>query len=255
MRFGELFAGFGGIGLGLERAGMECRWQVENDPFCQKVLEKHWPNVKRISDVREAGKHNLESVELICGGFPCQPFSGCGKGLGAIDDRYLWPEMLRVVLEFMPEWFVGENVSGIISLRGGIELERVCGDLETAGYQVFPPLDLPACAFGLPTLERHIWIIATTSGKRLQGREAFTHTDNGNERELPRANQGVDKRWHLPESRVYRSRKGIPYLVERNRGLGNAVPPPMAEWIGRRNSRSRSMGQTWKLNFRRKSWN
>lgn len=232
MRFGELFAGVGGIGLGLERAGMECCWQVENDPFCQKVLEKHWPNVARILDVREAGKRTLEPVDLICGGFPCQPFSVCGKQLGENDNRYLWPEMLRVISEFMPLWVVGENVSGIAS-NGGVELERVCGSLEAQGYEVFPPLDLPACAFGLPTVERHTWIIAKAAGKRLQGRKEIQNAHNGNERELPRANKGIGHRWHLSESRVYRSRKGIPYLVDRNRALGNAVPPPMAEWIGK----------------------
>jgi DNA (cytosine-5)-methyltransferase 1 len=244
MKFGELFAGFGGIGLGLEQAGMVCRWQVESDPFCQKVLTKHWPNVPKFNDVREVGKHNLESVDLICGGFPCQPYSVCGKGLGASDDRFLWPEMLRVVSELNPEWVVGENVSGIAA-NGGVELERVCGSLEAQGYEVFPPIDLPACAFGLQTVERHTWIIATTTSKRLQGRKEIPNTNNGNERELPRANQGVDYRWHLPESRVYRSRKGVPYLVERNRGLGNAVPPPMAEWIGRR-IQERELIELWK---------
>src|ERR1044071_2209829 len=119
MKFGELFAGFGGIGLGLEQAGMVCRWQVESDPFCQKVLTKHWPNVPKFNDVREVGKHNLESVDLICGGFPCQPYSVCGKGLGASDDRFLWPEMLRVVSELNPEWVVGDNVSGIAA-NGGV---------------------------------------------------------------------------------------------------------------------------------------
>lgn len=232
MTFGELFAGVSGIGLGFERAGMTCAWQVESEPFCVKVLEKHYPTVKRISDVRQAGKHNLESVDLICGGFPCQPFSIAGKQLGSEDDRYLWPEMLRVISEIKPRWVVGENVSGLAA-NDGAELERVCGDLEAAGYEVFPPIDVPACAFGLPTLERHLWIIATTAGERLEGREKIQDTHKRNEGQLPRADKGVDQRWHLPESRVYRSRKGIPYLVDRNRALGNAVPPPMAEWIGR----------------------
>lgn len=219
--------------LGLERAGMECAWQVEIDPFCRKVLTKHWPNVPKFNDVREVGKHNLEPVDLIAGGFPCQPFSICGKQLGSGDARYLWPEMLRIISEIKPQWVVAENVSGLAS-NGGVELERVCSSLELAGYQVFPPLNLPACAFGLPTLERHLWIIATTASERLQGREEIQDANNRDEGQLPRANQGVDKRWHLSESRVYRSRKGIPYLLERNHGLGNAVPPPMAKWIGQR---------------------
>ena len=219
--------------LGLERAGMECAWQVEIDEFCRKVLIKHWPNVPRFSDVRECGKHNLESVDVIAGGFPCQPFSVAGQRRGAEDDRYLWPQMLRVIRELKPSWVIAENVSGI-ALNGGTELERVCGSLEIEGLQVLPPINVPACAFGLSTVERHVWIIATTAGKRREGCKASTNTNHRDEGQLSRANQGIDERWHLPESRVYRSRKGIPCLVDRNRALGNAVPPPMAEWIGRR---------------------
>lgn len=155
MNFGSLFAGIGGLDLGLEQAGMTCKWQVEIDEHATRVLEKHWPNVPKYRDVREVGSHNLESVDLICGGFPCQPFSIAGKRLGQDDDRYLWPEMLRVVAEIKPHWVVAENVSGI-ALKSGDELERVCCGLESAGYEVFPPLDLPSCAFGLPTLERRL---------------------------------------------------------------------------------------------------
>jgi len=87
MTFGSLFAGIGGFDLGLERAGMECKWQVEKDAFCQKVLAKHWPNVKRYEDIFNVKKP--ESVDLICGGFPCQPFSVAGKKQSDKDDRYL----------------------------------------------------------------------------------------------------------------------------------------------------------------------
>lgn len=234
MKFGELFAGFGGIGLGLERAGMECTWQVENDPYCQKVLERHWPQVKRITDVRDAGKHNLEPVDLICGGFPCQPFSVAGKRLRADDDRYLWPQMLRVISEIRPTWVVAENVSGI-TLNGGVELERVYSGLEATGYEVLPLLDLPSCAFGLPTLERHVWIIATTVGTGWQGdgTNAIPNLDRVS-REFRGGDTGNGNRWALPEARVCRVGEGVPYRMERNRGLGNAVPPAMAEWIGER---------------------
>lgn len=100
--FGSLFSGIGGFDLGLERAGMVCKWQVENNEFCQKVLTKHWPNVSRFGDIKNVTKEQLEPVDLICGGFPCQPFSQAGKQRGKADDRYLWPEMLRVIRELKP---------------------------------------------------------------------------------------------------------------------------------------------------------
>src|SRR5512139_2392629 len=96
---GSLFSGIGGLELGLERAGMAVRWQVEIDPYCRKVLAKHWPDVARYEDVRDVGRHNLEPVDLICGGFPCQPVSLAGKRMGDGDDRWLWPEFIRVVRE------------------------------------------------------------------------------------------------------------------------------------------------------------
>src|SRR3990172_13197899 len=99
---GSLFAGIGGFDLGLERAGFQIKWQVEKDEWCKKILEKHWPGVRRYKDIHEVGAHNLEAVDLICGGFPCQPFSIAGKRKGEEDDRHLWPEMLRVISELKP---------------------------------------------------------------------------------------------------------------------------------------------------------
>ena len=87
---GSLFSGIGGFDLGLERAGFEIKWQVEIDKYCRKVLTKHWPTVSKYKDIRDCGAHNLEPVDLICGGFPCQPFSNAGKRKGKEDDRYLW---------------------------------------------------------------------------------------------------------------------------------------------------------------------
>lgn len=155
MTFGSLFAGIGGFDLGLERAGMECKWQVEIDDFCSRVLEKHWPHVKRYRDVREVGAHNLEPVDLICGGFPCQPFSVAGKQRGKEDDRHLWPEMFRIVSELRPTWVVGENVPGLVRLG----LDQVLSDLEGIGYSC-QTFDIPACAVDAPHVRHRIWIVA-----------------------------------------------------------------------------------------------
>lgn len=155
MNFGSLFAGIGGLDLGLERAGMTCRWQVEINPFCQRVLAKHWPNVQRYEDVRDCGRHNLAPVDLICGGFPCQPHSVAGQRRGAEDDRNLWPEFLRVVKELRPSWVLAENVPGIVSLY----LDTVLADLEREGYTCWA-LDLPACAFGAYHKRARIFVVA-----------------------------------------------------------------------------------------------
>ena len=146
---------------------MICKWQVENNPFCLKVLAKHWPDVKRYEDVREVGKHNLESVNLICGGFPCQPFSVAGKRRGKEDDRWLWPEMLRVITELRPTWVIGENVPGIINM----ELDKVLSDLEDQGYETAPPLIIPACAVDADHRRDRVWIIAHNNSVRCNLRE------------------------------------------------------------------------------------
>ena len=166
MRFGSLFSGIGGFDLGLERAGMECAWQVEIDEYCLKVLEKHWPSVSRYTDIRECGRDNLEPVDLICGGFPCQPYSVAGKRRGAEDDRNLWPEFLRIVRELRPAWVVGENVPGIVPMY----LDEVLSDLEGEAYTCWT-FNIPACAFDAPHRRERIWIVAYA--ERLE-REAGT---------------------------------------------------------------------------------
>ncbi len=156
MTVGDLFSGIGGFSYGLELAGgFETKWFVENDPFCNKILAKHWPNVKRYGDIKDVGKANLEPVDLICGGFPCQPFSVAGKRKGKEDDRFLWPEMLRVISELRPRWVIGENVPGIV----GVVLDQVLSEMESIGYEV-QPLIIPACAVNAPHRRSRVWIIA-----------------------------------------------------------------------------------------------
>src|SRR4051812_1350475 len=112
--FGSLFAGIGGIDLGLERAGWRGRWQVEYEPFCQRVLAKHWPDVTRYGDIHVVDWSRVEPVDLIAGGFPCQPWSSAGSRRGLDDDRWLWPEFERAVRHLRPRYVLVENVPGLL---------------------------------------------------------------------------------------------------------------------------------------------
>ena len=160
MKVAGLFSGIGGFELGLERAGMEIVAFCENDKKCQLVLKKHWPDVPTYGDIRELTHEQLKAdeiptIDLMCGGFPCQPFSNAGKRTGKPDDRYLWPEMFRVIKEVRPAWVVGENVTGIVSLA----LDQVLSDLENEGYAT-RTFNIPACAVNAPHQRKRIWIVA-----------------------------------------------------------------------------------------------
>ncbi len=134
--FGSLFSGIGGIDLGLERAGMSCSWQVEIDEYAQKVLAKHWPNVARYGDVYTVGKDTLAGVDLIAGGFPCQPHSLAGGRQASEDERDLWPEFYRIIRELKPRFVLGENVLGLLSSEGGTFFGTILRQLAEAGYDV-----------------------------------------------------------------------------------------------------------------------
>jgi DNA (cytosine-5)-methyltransferase 1 len=156
MRVLDLFSGIGGFSVGLHEAGMETVGFCEMDSFCQKVLKKHWPNVPIHSDIKELDGHEYRgTVELVCGGFPCQPFSVAGNRRGAEDDRALWPEMLRVIREVQPTWVIGENVTGIVAM----ELDTVLSDLEGEGYscQTFV---IPACSVDAQHRRDRVWVVA-----------------------------------------------------------------------------------------------
>ncbi len=155
MKVGSLFSGIGGFDLGLERAGFEISWQVEIDEYCRQVLKKHWPAVPCHYDIRSIDWEFIQPVDLICGGFPCQPVSCAGKRRGADDERYLWPEVVRCLSVLRPTWFLGENVPGLLHLG----IEQVCADLEALGYQV-AVLGIPACAVDAPHLRQRVWIVA-----------------------------------------------------------------------------------------------
>lgn len=163
----DLFSGIGGFSLGLERAGMRTVAFCEIDPYCRAVLKKHWPGVPIFEDVRKLTAADItESVDVICGGYPCQPFSLAGKRLGAADDRHLWPEYFRLVQELRPTWVLGENVVGHI----GMGLDNVLSDLEGAGYAT-RTFVIPAVAVDAKHRRDRTWIVAHSEKLQRDGGE------------------------------------------------------------------------------------
>lgn len=168
MTHASLFSGIGGFDLAAEWAGWTNLFNCEIDTFCQKVLKYHFPNAEQYSDIRTTDFTVWHGrVEVLTGGFPCQPFSVAGKRLGTDDERHLWPEMLRAIREISPRWIVGENVRGIVNWSDGLVFEQVCLDLETAGYEV-TPLILPACGVGALHRRDRVWFVAHAKCERLQ---------------------------------------------------------------------------------------
>lgn len=172
---GSLFAGIGGFDLGLERAGMRVRWQVEIDPYCQRVLAKHWPDVTRYGDIRTVDWSTVEHVDLLCGGFPCQDISLAGKGAGLAGDRSgLWFEYAKAIAALRPRYVLIENVSALRS-RG---LDQVLGSLAALGYDAEWHC-IPACAVGAPHRRDRVWIVANASraGGRARGQSDSTRQE------------------------------------------------------------------------------
>lgn len=161
MRVLDLFSGIGGFSLGLERAGMTTVAFCEIEPFCRAVLRKHWPDVPQFEDVRKLRGEDVGPVDLVCGGYPCQPFSTAGKRGGAEDDRHLWPEMFRIISELRPTWVLGENVAGHITLG----LDEVLSDLDALGY-ASRAFVIPACAVDAPHRRDRVWIVANANSSR-----------------------------------------------------------------------------------------
>ena len=160
MTHASLFSGIGGFDLAAEWAGWTNLFNCEIDPFCRRVLQYHFPNATQYTDIRDTDFTVWRGqVDVLTGGFPCQPFSLAGKRQGTDDPRHLWPEMLRAIREIRPRWVVGENVRGILSWNGGMVFEQVCADLEAAGYEV-QPFVLPACGVGAPHRRDRVWFVA-----------------------------------------------------------------------------------------------
>jgi DNA (cytosine-5)-methyltransferase 1 len=202
----------------MERSGaFETVAFCEIDAFCRRVLSKHWPEVFCYDDVRTIPR--IGGIDAICGGFPCQPFStaSAGKRYGADHDSYLWPAMLAVIDRERPAWVIGENVAGI----DGMALEQVVSDLEAIGYDVAPPLEIPACGVGHDHWRPRIWFLAYADSNGEPVRSVYAEVARG-------ARGGFD---------AIGSRKANGFSggldANRRRSLGNSVVPQIPELIGR----------------------
>ena len=161
----SLFSGIGGIDLAAEWAGFETVLQVEKDPYCLKVLAKHWPDVKRIERIEDVTTESVDRpVTLVSGGPPCQPASTAGKRRGRSDDRWLWPEFARVVECLLPSWVLAENPLGILSLENGLAIEKWIARLEIAGYAFLSSLVYPLAAFGADHRRYRVFFVAHLDG-------------------------------------------------------------------------------------------
>jgi DNA (cytosine-5)-methyltransferase 1 len=160
MRHGSLFSGIGGFDLAAEWMGWENVFHCEINPFCQQILKYHFPDAETLTDIKETDFTIYRGkIDILSGGFPCQPFSLAGKRKGKEDDRHLWPEMLRAIREIQPGWIVGENVFGIVNWSGGMVFDEVQTSLEAEGYEV-QPFILPACGVNAPHRRDRVWFVA-----------------------------------------------------------------------------------------------
>ncbi|MDO3687353.1 DNA cytosine methyltransferase [Micromonospora sp. C28ISP2-4] len=228
----ELFAGIGGLSLGLQRAGMRIVGHVEINPFCRAVLRKHWPEVPCHDDVRTAAawwnSRPRPCVDVVAGGYPCQGESLAGHRRGEEDPRWLWPAMADVVHALRPRYVIGENVLGHRT-RG---LSRVLADLADLGYTARAGV-VRACEMGAPHPRARLFVLAHTQSSRRPPRclEPGWAGPTPRDQEDRREHSGPD-RW-AAEPGVDRVAYGLPDRVDRLTALGNAVVPAVAEHIGR----------------------
>ena len=237
----DLFSGIGGFALAAKWNGYRTVGFCDNEPYAQAVLRKHWPEVPCHKDIREVRGDLYAGVTLLTGGFPCQPFSDVGRKRGQADDRYLWPEMFRVICEARPNWVLGENVAGIKNMA----LDQALSDLEGEDYEV-QSFVIPACAVNAPHRRDRVWICAMDvakpkslrarggsckSGERWQGlvQKEQEGCEMGGETEGCRSGTGE---WSEElESSIPRVLDGVSNRMDRCHALGNAIVPQVAAEI------------------------
>ena len=240
---GSLFSGIGGFEFGLERTGgFKTVWQCEIDPFCLKVLAKHWPDVKRFTDIKRMGvDEEIPRVDVICGGFPCQDISCAGKGAGIHAERSgLWWEMLRIIRLVRPRFVLVENVAALLN-RG---LDEVLGSLAESGYDAEWQI-LSAKFVGSQQLRERLYLVAystipgtirkSTGDERSRGDISVRGRVFSGNREMAGRKGSKAQRYTEPwatEPDIRRVADGIPNQLDRLRALGNAIVPQCAQFVG-----------------------
>jgi DNA (cytosine-5)-methyltransferase 1 len=260
MRHLDLFSGIGGFALAAGWAGFETIGFAETDAYCSKILDLHWPGVVNYGDVHAIDGRRFQDVDLVTAGFPCQPFSCAGQRRGTSDERFLWPELARLLGEVRPRFALLENVPGILSMDGGRIFGRILGELAALGFDASWNC-VPASAVGALHRRDRLWIVVNGDDQRqweLRGRfeEGGRRTCNGSQKELgtmAHTNGHQQRRWSSTEQmgwfgiesedgqdgharrtqwaiepNVGRLAYGVPSRVDRLKGLGNAIVPQLA---------------------------
>lgn len=231
MRIGSLFSGIGGLELGLEWAGVgHTVWQVEINPFCRSILSHEFPHADQWADVRDVGGDTLAPVDVLCGGYPCQPYSTAGRRKGRDDARDLWPEFRRIIQEMDPRYVVLENTPGHLTLG----FPEVLEDLAVLGYDAEWSI-LSACAMGAAHARERLFCVAYPAG--LGQPEPWQYREDASDHETRdhwQADRLVDavRRGALPF--LCREDHGLPHRVDRWTAIGNAVVPQVARVVGQR---------------------
>lgn len=244
MTLGSLFDGISGFPLAASWCGIETKWISEIDPYCLKVSKKNFPNAIQYGNIKEL--HSPEYTDIISGGFPCQPFSKAGKQRSEKDDRYLWPEMLRVIDEVRPRWVVGENVTGIINLA----LDEVLSSLEDKGYTIEGVFNIPSCGVSGDSIRERIWILAHSYGKGFFHERMVNSSQDISRQSLPGIRSQVRNGiklvtesvapskfsycrpggGYVTEPLLVRANNGVSTKLDEDRlkGCGNAIDPYVA---------------------------
>jgi len=262
-RHRSLFSGIGGFDLAAGWMGWDNVFHCELSAFCKQVLSYYYPKAKSYGNIKETDfRPHRSSIDILTGGFPCQPFSVAGKRQGTADERHLWPDMLRAIREIRPQWIVGENVRGIISWNGGVVFEQVQAELETEGYQVQPYV-LPAAGLGAPQRRERVWFIAYSGRNGYGGngypedrREKGKAKSNEDERQRFRHEPGRDGATHASSTPIvsdatvgaiigkndrFKPTKGLPRKINQNGKSGSVglarlmqlLPTPLASELER----------------------
>jgi DNA (cytosine-5)-methyltransferase 1 len=236
VRHGSLFSGIGGFDLAAEWMGWENVFHCEINEFCQRVLKYYWPKSESFKDIKllDATKYN-NRIDVLSGGWPCQKYSIAGRRTG---EEPLKDDFIRIIREVQAPWLVLENVGNFIGKQFAKEHDELCVQLEDLGYET-QTFDIDAASCGLPTVERHVWIIATSDSFR-QKREFEEKVQNieTQQREFQGSYSRETFRWYVPESRVCQLGKGLSYELdditishwhgETVQAIGNAIPPQIA---------------------------